>query len=177
MQTPDVLNRFIDDSFRYDFNRGPAEVRSIEDARIGGLNCISLAHLALRDLFGVDLPPELHCAELYRDTEHFESVPDIEEVQRGDLVWFGIAGATLQPDEFRPIYEDGILINWRSFPVKHVSVFTGVRDDQEDPLLLHTTHLTGTNVVWPLRRFSKYRRYQKMFGITRLVAHELHTAA
>lgn len=168
MPMPEVFERFINPSFRYDFARGPAQVRSIEDAMQGGLNCVALAHLVMRDLYGVELPPELHCAEMYLDTERFARVPATGSLGQGDLVWFGVSGAATRPEDFQPQYENGALVNWRSFPVKHVTVFTGEHDEAGDPLLLHTTHLTGTNVIWPLRRFGEHRRYQHQFGASRL---------
>jgi hypothetical protein len=39
------------------------------------------------------------------------------------------------------------------------------------PLLLHTTYGKG-NVVWPLDEFSRYRRYGKFYGVSRLVSIE-----
>jgi hypothetical protein len=175
----DTLERFIDPSLRYNFHQGPAQVRSMEDARQNGLNCVSLAHLAMRDMFDQELPPELHCAEMYVDREHFTTVRGIHDMQKGDLVWFGIEDGKIEPEEFRPVYDaHGLLVNWRDFPVKHVTIATGMTDERADPLLLHATHFEGTSVVWPLRKFSEYRRYRRLFGITRLIAAaETHASA
>jgi hypothetical protein len=173
----DTLERFLDPAFTYDFEQGPAKVRSIEDAYRDGINCVSLAHLALQDLFHAELPPDLHCAEMYADTERFEPVTGTDEMRQGDLVWFGINNAPILPEQFQPVYQSGQLINWREFPVKHVTVFTGDRDAQNDPLLLHSTYIAGTNVVWPLGRFADYARYQKLYKITRLAAAKQSKAA
>lgn len=164
-----VLDSYLDPAFRYSFTQGPDVVRSLEDALQNGINCISLAHLALQDLFGVQLPSRLHCAEMYLDKTRFTHVDGIEMLQRGDLVWFGIEEAPIEPDEFVPVYDNGALTNWRDFPIKHTAISTGQQNLEGDPLLLHSTHLEGTNVVWPLGKFAKYKRYEKLHGITRLV--------
>lgn len=164
----DILEAYLAPAFRYNFDQGPQLVRSREDALAHGLNCISLAHLALRDIFDYELPGELHCAEMYLDQQHFTEVGDATQAQRGDLFWFGISGAAQPPEAFQPQYDAaGALVNWREFPVKHVAVHTGdYRED--DPLLLHATHRTGTNSVWPLQQFFAYPRYQKLFAVRRL---------
>lgn len=164
-----TLDTFIDPAYRYDFWQGPAEVRSITDAQRSGLNCIALAHLAINKLFEVELPPELHCAELYTDTQYFTRVDDLAEARRGDLLWFGVANPVIEPAAFVPLYRDGMLVNWRDFPVKHVAVHTGKRDEQDEPLLLHASQEDSTNVIWPLPEFAKRnKRWEKFYGISRL---------
>ena len=167
MAATNKLNGFIDPRFTYNFYHGPDVIGDIEAARQYGLNCVALAHLATKHLFQYSLPSSLHCAELYVNTLHFGVIPDIDNIEQGDLVWFGLADAAIQPEEFEPQYQDGALINWRDFPVKHVGIHTG-ETALDDPLILHATHLAGTNVVWPLSRFSDYRRYQKIYSIRRL---------
>jgi cell wall-associated NlpC family hydrolase len=162
------LDTFIDSAYRYEFWRGPAEVRTIADARQNGLNCIALAHLAMNKLFEVELPSALHCAELYADRQYFNPVAMPSDLQRGDLVWFGIANPPIEPETFVPEYRDGLLVNWRDFPVKHVAIHTGEQDAQNDPLLLHASMLEGTNVVWPLRQFAEHHRYRVCYGASRL---------
>lgn len=48
----EVFSRYLDPAFRYVRCQSPARVRSREDARRAGLNCVALAHLVIRDLFG-----------------------------------------------------------------------------------------------------------------------------
>lgn len=162
------LARYIDQDFVYRFMQNPDVVRSEEDARRYGVNCVSLAHLAIKDLFERELPEDLLCAELYADREHFEHHDPLDDLQTGDLVWFGVEDADIKPEDFSPQYENGKLINWREFPVKHVAVSIGEQNEDGDDLLLHSTYYEGTNVVWPLTRFAKYRRYEKVYGMSRL---------
>lgn len=162
------LERYLDTEFVYRFMQNPDVVRSEEDARRYGINCVSLAHLALRSLFEYDLPKDLLCAELYADREHFEHREDIDQLQTGDLVWFGVKDPGIMPEDFVPQYVDGRLENWRDFPVKHVAVSTGERNEEEDDLLLHATYYEGTTALWPLSRFFQYKKYQRHYGISRL---------
>ena len=162
------MTAYISPEYVYSFLSGPDIVQSKEDAWEIGINCISLAHLALKDLYDYELPRELMCAELYADREHFIPLEDGEAMMVGDLVWFGIEDPEVQVHEFVPHYENGSLINWADFPVKHVAIFTGEYADG-DPLLLHSTSIVGTNVVWPLSYFKTYRRYRQLYGVTRLI--------
>lgn len=120
-------------------------------------------------MFDYQLPPELGCAELYLDREHFEPVPAGGDMRAGDLVWFGKQNPPLQPEEVQLEYDtEGNLVNWRDFPVKHVAINTGL-ERSGDPLLLHATYLDGrTNRLWPLPQFLQYPRYRKLYGVTRL---------
>jgi hypothetical protein len=53
----EVFSRYLDPAFRYVKSQSPARVRSRDDALRDGLNCVALAHLVIRDLFGYALPP------------------------------------------------------------------------------------------------------------------------
>lgn len=166
MTQNEELSQFISDDFRYKFSHGPNIIHSKEQARREGINCISLAHLALKALYGVTLPSALMCSELHQDREYFEEVTH-KDMIAGDLVWFGVQDPIIGPDQFVPVYEDGELINWKEYPVKHVAIATG-EINHDDPLLLHSTNLTGTNVIWPMRLFAEHRRYRQLYGVTRL---------
>ncbi|MEK7153730.1 MAG: hypothetical protein AAB834_07285 [Patescibacteria group bacterium] len=163
-----ALEQYLDGSYNYDFAQGPDVVRNRDDALRNGINCVSLAHLALRDLFGCELPPKLMCAEMYCDRDYFAPVESFLAMREGDLVWFGIANPTIPTDEFEFRYEGGNLANWADFPVKHVAIYTGVTDSEGNHVLLHSTFREG-NTLWPLARFNRYRRYEKLYGITRLI--------
>lgn len=163
-----LLEHYIDPAFEYKFTQGPDVVRNREDAIRYGINCVSLAHLALKDLFEYRLPPDLMCAELHMDREHFVSVGNLQDIQTGDLVWFGIEEPAVTVDEFESYYIDGQLVNWADFPVKHVAIYTGEKGEDNEYLLLHSTHIEGTNVVWPISKFASYQKYQKLYGVTRL---------
>lgn len=166
---PESLGQFLDPAYSYNFWQNPDVVRSKEDALKDGINCVSLAHLALKDLFGYELPAELGCAELYQDKKHFEPVADMGQARGGDLVWFGIENPPKAPEDIRLYYGSaGELLNWQEFPVKHVTVHTGIEEAGE-PLLLHATNYNGgKNQLWRLSEFKAHRRYQKLYGITRL---------
>ena len=164
-----ILESYVNPAYVYKFCQGPDVVRDRKDALRYGINCVALAHLAIRDLFDYALPRELQCAEMYLDRNHFEKVNGTEAMRQGDLVWFGIDNATIEPEEFELVYEHGVLVNWADFPVKHVSVYIGNKDERGVPLLLHATHVGGTNAVWPVDRFVEYRKYRRMYGITRLI--------
>ena len=54
-------------------------------------------------------------------------------------------------------------------PVFHLAMHTGKADERGDPLLLHTTDLNGSHsVIWPLDKFKRYPRYEKLHAVKRL---------
>lgn len=163
----EVFLRYLDPAFRYVWSQAPARVRSREDALREGLNCVALAHLVTRDLFGYTLPAWYQSLELVRDLAHFEAVPDRHSMRAGDLVWLGTDRPPVSLDEFVPQYRGDELLNFRDFPVNHVAICTGARDDG-DHVLLHASIVDGTNALWPLRRFDDYDRYRRIYGIRRL---------
>jgi len=161
-----ALERYVDPAFVYDFEQGPARVPDESIAREEGLNCVSLAHLAVEGLFNLRLPADLHCYEMFVDQEHFEDVPDISAMQMGDLVWFGSSEPSIPPEFFVPEYNaEGYLLNWKNSPVNHIAIYTG-EISELGPQMLHATHLTGGTVVWPLSKFAEYQRY----GLVRRIA-------
>ena len=163
----EVFSRYLDPAFRYVRSQSPARVRSRDDVLRDGLNCVALAHLVIRDLFGYVLPARLQALELVRDLAHFEPDPDAERMGAGDLVWLGVDRPRVKLDEFVPQYDGDELANGRDFPVKRVAVCTGARDDGEH-LLLHASSADGTNTLWPLRKFAGYDRYRRIYAICRL---------
>jgi hypothetical protein len=163
----EVFSRYLDPAFRYVRTRNPARVRNRQDALRDGLNCVALAQLVTRELFGYTLPARLQSLELARDLAHFEPVPDPGRMRAGDLVWFGVDRPRVGLDEFVPQYDGDELVNGSDVPVKHVAIFTGSRDDS-DCLLLHASSVDGTNALWPLRRFRDYDRYRRIYAIRRL---------
>jgi len=163
----EAFTRYLDPAFRYVSSQNPARVRSRDDALRDGLNCVALAHLVIRDLFGYALPARLQALELTRDLAHFEPVPDPERMRAGDLVWLGVDRPRVQLDEFVPRYDGDELANPGDFPVKHVAICTGTRDEGHH-LLLHASSADGTNALWPLRKFAGYDRYRRIYAIRRL---------
>jgi len=163
----EVFLRYLDPRFRYVKSQNPARVRSRDDALHDGLNCVALAHLVIRDLFGCALPARLQALELVRDVVYFEPVKDPELMQAGDLVWLGLQRPQLEQEEFVPQYDGDELVNAADYPVKHDAIGTGTRD-HDDHLLLHASVVDGTNAVWPLRRFAEYDRYGRIYAVRRL---------
>lgn len=163
-----VIESYIDPGFRYDFTKGPDVVRSREDALRNGINCVSLAHLVLRDMFDYELPAELFCTEMYFDRQHFTSADSDTNLQLGDLVWLGTSKPTVRVEAFVPRYAGKELVNWSDFPVNHVAIATGETNPNGDALLLHSTHITGTNVIWSSQAFQTHPGHEQVYGITRL---------
>jgi hypothetical protein len=165
---------YLDPAFRYVFSQGPDRVRSRKDALSGGLNCISLAHLIIRDLFGYVLPATYQCIELSTDQEHFISIPSAGLMRPGDLVWFGVADPAASIADFVPHFENGRLANFNEYPINHVAIYTGVCE-RSDYLLIHANQVDQTNAVWPLRDFQDYDRYRKVYAIMRLRPEYVHS--
>jgi hypothetical protein len=163
----DVFLRYLDPAFRYVKSQNPALVRSRDDALRDGLNCVALAHLLIRDLFGCPLPAHLQAFELVRDHVYFDPVPDAGRLSAGDLVWLGLGDQRLRQEDFVPQYDGVELVNGGDFPVKHVAISTGT-GDRDDPLLLHASVADGTNAIWPLARFADHPRYGRIYALRRL---------
>ena len=163
----DLFRRYLDPAFRYVRTQNPALVRSRDDALRDGLNCVALAHLVIRDLFGCALPAHLQAFELVRDELYFEPAGDQAHVEAGDLIWLGLDRPEADQAAFVPQYDGVELVNGGHFPVKHVAIGTGDRD-HGDPLLLHASVADGTNAVWPLTRFAGYPRYGRVYAHRRL---------
>lgn len=165
--TNEVFLRYLDPGFRYVRAQVPARVRSREDALRDGLNCVALAHLVTRDLFGYALPASCQSVELVRDLEHFELVACQDRMQAGDLVWLGVDRPRVALKDFVPQYCGDELLNFNDFPVNHVAICTGIRENGDD-VLLHASTVDGTNALWPLREFGRHDRYSRIYSIQRL---------
>ena len=163
-----IMQKYLDAPFKYEFAQNPDMAPTFDIALAKGINCISLAHLVLKDLYDVDLPTIYRCSELYRDTTYFEDIDDFGSTQLGDLVWLGVANPRVSVENFTPNYKDGELTNWPDFPVKHVAIHTGENSTADN--LLHATYVGKTTTVWPLQKFNEYPRYKKVYGIKRLKA-------
>ena len=163
----EVFLRYLDPAFRYVRSQVPALARSREDALREGLNCVALAHLVTRDLFGYTLPAWYQSLELVRDLAHFEAVPDQEGMQAGDLVWLGADRPLASLEEFVPRYRGHEPPNGADFPATHVAICTGARAGA-DHLLLHASTVDGTSALWPLGKFGDYAGCRRIHAIRRL---------
>ncbi len=167
------LERYLDAGLRYRFESGPETAKTLEDAMQNGLNCVALAHLVLRDMFGAEIEPSVRCFEMFNDNQRFRDIPFNAPnllgpaIRVGDLFWFGLDQPRIRIEQFAPDYaNDGNLTNCKDFAVKHVGIFTG--DDEEgDPLILHASWDEGTNAVWPLSQFAAYGRYRRIYAVRR----------
>jgi hypothetical protein len=163
------MEQFLDPAYRYRFTQGPDMVRNRDDALRNGINCVSLAHLAIEELTGQQLPDGLHCYEMFGDTEHTETVDPAMDLQPYDLIWFGLQESDGWANEFVPRYDaNGALTNWRDNPLRHIGIHTGDIDESGDPLILHASPHEETNVVWPLREFAEHSRYRQIHRVARL---------
>lgn len=163
----EVFQSYLDPDFRYVNSQIPARVRSRESALADGLNCVALAHLVIRDLFGYTLPAKFQSTELSSDLVHFEPVPAVGQMQAGDLVWLGAANPAISLDDFAPRLSDGKLLNFSEFPINHGAIYAGLNENH-DYLLLHASSADRTNAIWPLRKFDDYDRYRRIYAIRRL---------
>ncbi|MET1032986.1 MAG: hypothetical protein ABWX94_00640 [Candidatus Saccharimonadales bacterium] len=180
---PQVFRELAISGFSYDWERGPAQVRSERDAQMG-LNCVALSHLALRKL-GVQLPPDLHNLEMFTDMrggsgKFFEprkvDVPallDGRGLRTGDVVWFGHPASDQVLTNFNPDYtSDNFLRNSFEHPLRHLAVATGEIDlDTGEPLLLHTSGARGAEVA-PLSVIMSLDQHQTVHGVGRPIALE-----
>jgi hypothetical protein len=163
----ELLDSYLNPGFRYVFAQGPDRVRTRADALANGLNCVALAHLALRDLFGVTLPARLRSVELSSDLRYFHYVPLGNPLELGDLVWFGPAAAPMSLADFIARYDSGgELLNFSEFPINHVAVYLDYENGHRR--VLHASPADGTNAIWPLRRFGDYDRYNAIKAVQRL---------
>jgi len=149
---------------RVDFERYlgiPYEVEAfpgwIDIDNAPSLNCISLMHRVYKEEFGAKLPIGLWAKETLEDTEViFETVQD-GSLQTGDVFVFGARDPELRRRD------PG------NSPVFHLALYTGQRNETGDPFLLHTTDLNGSSsVIWPLSKFARFSRYEKLHAVKRL---------
>lgn len=115
-----------------------------------GTNCIALWREIYRDMFGVQLPVGLWPKELVADErEFFQTLKPGTPNVVGDTFVFG----KKQDDLYQ----------------LHIATFTGITDDNEDPLLIHATN-RGENMstLWPLSRFLAHPRYERIYAVKRL---------
>lgn len=167
LNNKNAFSHYTIEGYVYSFTQGPDRVRSHEDARRGGINCIALAHIVLKDMFNKELPGFMKCYETFTNDQQFEKVENIEQAKAGDLVWFGVENPKIALEEFVPRYEGDVLANWSDFPIEHVGVFTGEFENDE-PLVLHSTFYARGPVKWPLSKFKQYPKYAKIYGVQRL---------
>lgn len=162
------IEKYTKPPIDYKFELGPTQVRSHDQARQVGANCMVIGQLGIYETYGVMPPPHLDFYESYVDRRYFSSVRAVSDMVAGDLVWFGLEDPALELDDFTPRFSNGDLANWDEFPVKHVGVYTGGAKEG-DPLILHGCWYEGGTAVWPLSKFKSYPKYAKIYGASRYV--------
>lgn len=136
----------------YDFNAFPRVGFNLEEAE--ALNCIGLVHLVLWKEFWAGLSTGMWALEIKADEEFLKTV-QLEETEAGDIFVFGAK----DPRRKDP----------GNAQVLHLAINTGQVDKRGYPLfLLHTTDLNGSaSTIWPLSRFGRYKRYERLYAIKR----------
>jgi len=128
----------------YCFENGPDKVPNLATARREGANCQAFVHLIQAEL-GSPLPLDVLSKEIFEDDSRFPSVP-LDEIEGGEIFLFG------REQEKDP----------RKF---HKAIYTGLRNKQGDPLLIHNNGIDKVSSIWPLGRFAEAERYQRLYAI------------
>ncbi len=161
------MEQFISPPIPYELLHGPLTAPDIASARQNGANCYALYRLA-RKALGVEenLPSE----GLY---EAVLAVPSLGAEDRtgdlrvGDGISFGPQAPKIAIDRFMPEFdEQGYLMNWRDFPIRHIGIVASVGGDT-GPQILHASQYDGKSTIWPLDMFQNFPRYARQFGTHR----------
>lgn len=131
----------------YCFEKGPDKALDLTTARREGANCQAFAHLIQAEL-GSPLPLDALSKEIFEDDSRFSSV-SLDEIEGGEIFLFGRE----QEKDPRKL---------------HKAVYTGLRDEGGDPLIIHSNGVDGKSSMWPLRRFAEVERYKKLYAIKRI---------
>lgn len=152
--------------FPYNFSASRAMVPDVETAHSLGITCYLLVDfLASRN--GVRLSPLAKPYELLNDSRNFSTVPGLDDLCAGDVLWHGLPGVTAE--NFEPHYDtNNFLRNWRSGPSQHMSIFTGQYDGGE-PVLLHASFRAGRTTLDPLSEISVSKNLRDVTRIGRFV--------
>lgn len=132
----------------YDFKSSP---------RIGfegkTVNCQSTVHLLYKARLGIELPKGMWSKEIFEDEGLiFETVRSpIDRLYEADIFVFG------QKEEIDP----------KKF---HLTYYSGQRNVQGDPLVVHANVYDLGVSVWPLSKFYQHKRYEELKTIKRVKA-------
>lgn len=117
---------------------------------LGGVNCITLVHWVVRDLFRKKLPPQLWLYEMLRN-EYPDYISPLlcgETPKQGDVYLVG-----RRRDFYQQI---------------HAAIHTGI-ETNSGPLLLHANGFSERRITtWPLSQFLNSKRYPTIFQIMRV---------
>lgn len=131
----------------YCFENGPDKVPDLPTAWREGANCQAFVHLLQAEL-GSPLSLDALSKEIFEDDSRFPSVP-LDEIEGGEIFLFGRE----QEKDPRKL---------------HKAICTGLRDEQGNPLLIHSNGVDGKSSIWPLGRFAEVKRYQRLYAIKRI---------
>jgi len=164
-----AITSYLNDTYLYEFKHWPDTIHTQQEALARGLNCVSLAHLIDKSLFGIDLPESLRCIELFYENPYYTTVNSVQDLQIGDLMFVAAKGEQEKIDIFIPRYdEQGNLLNGSEFPHMHIAIYAGEKDEQVDPLFIHANWIDKKVSLWPLRKFREYPRYEEIYAIKRI---------
>lgn len=165
----ELFERYSQFGLRYNFDAGPDQIQSVDDARTHGLNCGALAHLLTFELFGRRLPWQLMCLELFHDTEYFDHPIPFIDLEVGDVLFFGKDGIQEPLKTFVPDPAvGGSFRNWVDHPMLHLGICTQNCGYYEDCQVIHATPMTNGVIIWPMRRFQLTKSYRILYGVRRL---------
>lgn len=164
----EVIQDFLRGQYHYNFHATPVKIKSREEAQREGLNCGTLVHLLIREIFGIHLPIRLMCLEMFYDTQYLRTITDDETMTLGDIMFVGRLDITNHLQAFTPNYApDGTFANWEEHPKLHLTLFTGIYEGG-DPLFVHANQFDQGIALWPLSHFARYWSYETCYAIRRL---------
>lgn len=171
-----IFRSYIDKRFRYVFLNGPDAVTTRTQALSEGLNCITLVHLLLKDLFDVSLPANLKGWEMFCDNPYMDNVDSLTEMKMGDVVFFGRRELPDYAIAFSPSYDEngnmrnekeGNAIIQNRYVGVHLTMYTGQKDIQGCPIFIHANKIDNTISIWSLVQFMANEKYTTVHGIKR----------
>lgn len=162
------IHSFLQARYTYVYRSSPDFIRNREDACHYGLNCGTLVHLLVHEIFDCEFPPRLMCLEMSYDKDYLEQVEEPYNWQLGDILFFTSVENAICLDEYRPHFTiDGRLTDWQSHPPLHLGLCTDQKLGDE-PFIIHASPIDRGPSLWPLGRFQKIRQYEVLYCVRRL---------
>ncbi len=173
-----VFKEFLDAGYEYNFGNGPDVIRTESQAKQLGLNCVTLTHLLIPRLFDIELPGNMRGWEMYCINPFFGDVARAEDMDLGDVLFFGRPTLPEYALQYSPVYDEykeltneeiGNNLIGQKYSGVHLAMNTGEADDTENPLLIHASKMEGTVVIWSLAKFLDLKQYSTIHAIKRTI--------
>lgn len=165
----EAITHYLTAGYKYNFDSGPDKIRSREEALSHGLNCGTLVHLLIREIFAVELPPRLMCLEMFHDSRFFRTLESWERLELGDVMFVGSVDIANQLQRFVPIYTpDGRFANWEEHPKLHLALFNGGDVTSDEATFIHATQFGRSVALWTTSDFRRYKTYNACYARRRL---------